>query len=153
MGVKPEDIERAIAGGNKILAQLKRVCPRPEELEVSAKPNPEYVPARKKRVRQDSKPLLNKLEAEFLAKWNREHSLNSSLLSQALRFRLANGLWYKPDFVWLHHSPIIAYEIKGPHAHRGGFENLKMAASVYPHIVWVLWWKERGQWQEQKVLP
>lgn len=33
MGVKPEDIERAIASGNRVLAQLRRVCPYPHEIQ------------------------------------------------------------------------------------------------------------------------
>jgi hypothetical protein len=31
MGIKQEDISRAIAAGNKVLAQLRKVCPKPGE--------------------------------------------------------------------------------------------------------------------------
>lgn len=43
MGVKPEDIERAIASGNRVLAQLKKVCPDYEDR--SPKSNPKSKPA------------------------------------------------------------------------------------------------------------
>lgn len=105
-----------------------------------------------KRIRQDGKPLLNKLEAEFKTWW--EMASGNTLYSQSIRFRLANGLWYKPDFIqccavmgW------TAFEVKGPHSFRGGFENLKMAATTYRNIKWVLAWKQDGAWQQQAVLP
>jgi hypothetical protein len=99
-----------------------------------------------KRVRQSSKPLLNKLESEFFSlPWAR------GFLLQAVRFRLGNGIWYKPD--GFDPKTQIAVEVKGPHAFRGGFENLKVAASLYPMIRWRLVWKQDGQWQEQEILP
>jgi len=107
-----------------------------------------------KRIRQDTKPLMNKLEAEWL-----NFGLSAPrdeawfVMSQAMRFKLANGLWYKPDFVVRKPATISAYEVKGPHAFRGGFENLKMAATTYTWIKWFLVWKENGTWQEQEVLP
>lgn len=111
------------------------------------------VPARTpKRIRQSSKPLLNQLETEFLV---RLHDVYPSLKirPQAKRYRLANGIWYKPDFTAVTVDGEMAWEVKGPHAFRGGFENLKVAASSYPEIRWILVWKENGQWQEQEVLP
>ena len=50
-------------------------------------------------------------------------------------------------------SDFLSVEVKGPHAFRRGFENLKMAAHKYPWIKWVLVWKENGEWREQTVLP
>ena len=108
------------------------------------------ITAAPKRIRQSTKPLLNKLEQEFLERL--EMTLNVKVYPQSMRFMLARGLWYKPDFVIL--SPhFMAFEVKGPHAFRGGFENLKMAAHQYPQIHWRLVWKENNQWQEQTVLP
>lgn len=110
---------------------------------------------KKRRIRQDHKPLMNKLEDEFASYMEMsmygEHGIACVLVVQALRFRLANGLWYKPDFFWP--NRLRAYEVKGPHSFRGGFENLKMAAHQYPWIKWILVWKEDGQWQEQTILP
>jgi len=119
-----------------------------------------------KRLRQSSKPLMNKLESEFYARLLADKaSFATEIRIQARRYRLGNGIWYKPDFTasrwpWpgqtgqtLTHE--TAWEVKGPKAFRGGFENLKVAASLYPEIRWLLVWKnsETGQWQEQPILP
>jgi hypothetical protein len=79
---------------------------------------------------------------------------------------LANGIWYKPDFFVPGSSYIssevgslaypeqsIAWEVKGPHAFRGGMENLKVAARVHPWCRFYLVWKLDGMWKEQEVLP
>ena len=111
-----------------------------------------------KRVRQSDKPLLNGLETE----WG--HVLRLSypdrlIHAQDKRYRLANGLWYKPDFTALvldlarGADRETAWEVKGPFAYRGGFENLKMAASTFPDVKFVLVWKEAGMWKEQIILP
>lgn len=109
-----------------------------------------------RRIRQSHKPLMNKLESE----WNTELLARFTVVyPQALRFMLGNGIWYKPDFVAfpvglesMDYRP-RAFEVKGPHAFRGGLENLKVAATMYRQIKWTLVWKEDGQWKEQLVLP
>ncbi len=113
--------------------------------------------AEKKRIRQDRKPLLNKLETEWFNKLQ-ECYPSTMIWKQALRWKLGNGIWYKPDFVlfagWTQKpSELTCYEVKGPHSFRGGFENLKVAASLYPEVRWILVWKESGTWQHQEVLP
>jgi hypothetical protein len=112
----------------------------------------EAVTPPKKRIRQSSKPLLNKLESEFCGEMM---CLNPAIRfhAQAMRFKLGNGIWYKPDFVAFFSNCTCAYEVKGPFAHRGGFENLKVAAHQYPQIKWILVWKQDGAWKEQVVLP
>lgn len=109
--------------------------------------------AKKVRIRQSSKPLLNKLESEYL-KMLQSHS-GCEIFPQAVRFRLGNGIWYKPDFIVI--TPmhdVLGIEVKGPKAFRGGFENLKVAASLYKWIRWKLVWKdEQGEWTTQPVLP
>lgn len=104
-----------------------------------------------KRIRQRSGPLMNKLEESFwrehLAEWRKGSR------PQAIKFRLGNGIVYTPDFVDLTSTPVRAYEVKGPKAFRGGFENLKVAASLYPEVRWTLVWKENGNWKQQEVLP
>lgn len=113
-------------------------------------------PAGKKiRLRQSHRPLMNRLETRF-----REHLRRLEpawvIRVQAKRFRLANGLWYKPDFTATptnHTGPEQAWEVKGPHAFRGGYENLKMAATQYPEIVWTLVWWENNDWKEQLIAP
>lgn len=106
----------------------------------------------KKRIRQSAKPLLNKLETEFYG--HLQQITCRQIFAQALRFRLGNGIWYKPDFVVFNErSRTAAYEVKGPHAFRGGYENLKVAAGLYLAITFFLVWKENGTWQEQEILP
>ncbi len=112
-----------------------------------------------KRLRQSSKPLMNKLEAAWLAELERRHP-GVVIWKQALRWKLGNGIWYKVDFAafvgWTQKpTELTCWEVKGPHAFRGGFENLKVAASLYPEVRWVLVWKDKatGAWQEQEVLP
>jgi hypothetical protein len=108
-------------------------------------------PKPKKRIRQDTKPLLNKLEQDYYDQCLK--CISAYVTKQAIRFRLANGLWYKSDFVvWWPRGP-QAIEVKGPYAYRGGFENLKMAATSYPFIEWALVWKEGDDWRSQVVLP
>jgi len=105
-----------------------------------------------KRVRQSSKPLMNKLETEWFAQLNLKY-FPGQITAQALRFRLGNGIWYKPDFVVFVGAP-VAYEVKGPHSFRGGFESLKIAAGLYQRVGWRLVWKdETCQWREQEILP
>lgn len=105
----------------------------------------------KGRVRQNKKPLLNKLETEWFNHLSRLDG--TRVFAQALRFMLGNGIWYKPDFIVISPiSTVIAYEVKGEHAFRGGFENLKVAANIYRWITWKLVWKDNGQWKEQVIL-
>lgn len=112
----------------------------------------ESPPARTpKRIRQ-SRDKMNALELEWFGICKSTYPEDCQILAQAIRFRLGNGIWYKPDVVAFG-KRVYAYEVKGPHAFRGGFENLKVAASLYPWIEWTLVWKENGQWQEQEVLP
>lgn len=115
-----------------------------------------------KRLRQDPKPLMNKLESDFHETLKRLHP-GAIIWVQALRFRLGNGIWYKPDFAALvtefadgqpvTRTRLTCWEVKGPHAFRGGFENLKVAAGLYPSMKWELVWKEDSRWQHQEVLP
>lgn len=104
-----------------------------------------------KRVRQNAKPLLNKLETSFWKEFLEFRYPKAK--PQALKFKLGNGIAYKPDFVDLSVQPVKAWEVKGPHAFRGGFENLKVAASLYPEVRWMLVWKENGSWKVQEILP
>jgi hypothetical protein len=106
-----------------------------------------------RRIRQDTKPLLNKLEMEWYHVLKRSYGPDVPVFSQAIRFRLGNGIWYKPDFMVFGTPQFYGYEVKGPHAFRGGFENLKVCVNLYREIKWYLVWKLDGQWEEQEVLP
>jgi hypothetical protein len=114
--------------------------------------------AKSRRIRQDSKPLLNKLEQEYYNILCTEHPRYPRPRPQAKRYKLGNGIWYKPDFtasVWpsgISESE-TAWEVKGPFAYRGGLEALKTAAHQWPEVAFYLVWKENGEWKEQRVLP
>ena len=81
---------------------------------------------------------MNKLEESF---WREYLALRyEKARPQGVKFRLGNGIVYTPDFVDLSVQPVKAWEVKGPKAFRGGFENLKVAAALYPEVRWVLVW-------------
>lgn len=107
---------------------------------------------KERRMRQSHTPKLNQLELEFRVVVNQAHP-TTSIHEQAKRYRLANGLWYKPDFTAIIDGREWAWEVKGPKVFRGGFENLKAAASCWPEVRWFLVWKDQsGRWLEQEVL-
>lgn len=110
---------------------------------------PSEHPKPAKRIRQSSAPLMNKLETEFYATL---HEFENVMI-QALRFKLGNGIWYKPDFCTIFAGVVHCWEVKGPHSFRGGMENLKVAAGLYPQIRWILVWDQDGAWCQQTVLP
>lgn len=105
-----------------------------------------------RRLRQSAEPLMNKLEERLFAHL-RELYPDVTIRAQAKRYRLANGLWYKPDMTAIIGGREYAWEAKGPHAFRGGFENLKFAAKEYTEVSWFLMWEESGLWRQQRVLP
>lgn len=104
-----------------------------------------------KRLRQSVKPLLNRLETAFWA-WMKVQRPELTLRPQAKRYELARGIWYKPDFTAMDDARETAWECKGPRAFRGGFENLKVAARVWPEVTWILVWQDGGQWKAQEIL-
>lgn len=130
-----------------------------EELARKEQPN--------RRLRQDQKPVMNKLEQRFFdEKLKPDYVLKGDpVLIQAVRLELARGIWYKPDFFLPaiqgdsscldEGRKAIAYEVKGPKVFRGGFENLKVAARVHPWVKFFLVWedKETGNWTRQEILP
>jgi len=103
-----------------------------------------------RRLRQSHKPRLNKLETEFGAILRVEYP-DVRIYDQAFRVEVAAGSWYKVDF-WIP-AKSLAFEVKGPKAFRGGFENLKRAASSFREITWVLVWKDEGRWYRQTIVP
>lgn len=154
MSIRPEDIKDPKLRA-QVLAALGEGAAGKQGMATMTKSSSHGPPAPARRIRQDTKPLLNKLETEFRSMWLNEHA-GCHLLEQSIRFRLGNGIWYKPDFVWFPPMSYIrphAYEVKGPHAFRGGFENLKVAAGMYTEVQFILCWKEDGVWKEQRVLP
>lgn len=110
-----------------------------------------------KRLRQSSKPVLNKLEARFQDYMFKSYDA-LFIHAQAVRLELARGIWYKPDFFVAPHplcTRATFYEVKGPRSFRGGFENLKVAARVHSWAKFFLVWENRdtGLWERQEILP
>lgn len=108
--------------------------------------------AKQRRIRQDHKPLLNKLETEALT-YLQQLFPGTKFMPQAKRYRLANGVWYKPDFTAMLNGVEQCWEVKGPHAWRAGMNALKVAAHAWPQIYWTLLWKDNGQWRSQIIIP
>lgn len=115
----------------------------------------------KKRLRQAQGEIMNKLETRFYRERLVPDYVNNgdTVLIQAVRLELARSHWYKPDFFlpakfqeWPTRKA-IAYELKGPHAFRGGFENLKVAARVHNWCQFFLVWEKDGKWERQEILP
>ncbi|MDX2187742.1 MAG: hypothetical protein SFV32_12475 [Opitutaceae bacterium] len=106
-----------------------------------------------RRMKQDHKPLLNKLEEDYRDRVLYLQYKPEEVRAQSFRIRLANGQWYKPDFFVKKANLFI--EVKGPKSWRGGLENLKTAATQYPEYRYKLVWRERrgGPFLSQEVLP
>jgi hypothetical protein len=118
-------------------------------------------PPIKKRIRQSAKPLMNKLEQEFFKRLETRGAdcstfpLIGSLRAQALKFKIANNAFYKPDITGFCDGRLHAWEVKGnkgKNIDRGKLA-LKVAASAWPEVVFILAWKTDGQWNEQRILP
>ena len=128
------------------------------ELVVGPADNPKPLPKPAKRIRQSSKPILNKLEQEWFDKVSATYN-PAKIHAQSATFKLANGLRYTPDlfcFDYRHTDSIIrstAWEVKGRWFTDDANAKLKMFASLYPEILVMLVWKQNGQWISQIVLP
>jgi hypothetical protein len=114
-----------------------------------------YADAVIRRIKQRTKPLLNKLEQE----WHDYAFAFSLVCVQAITFRLANGVRYTPDFFsfdWPSTGEFnrpTAWEVKGPWATDDAIAKVKMFAMAYPEIRVILVWKDDNkQWCQQRVL-
>jgi hypothetical protein len=113
--------------------------------------------SQKKRISQSSKPEMNKLETECFEMLKRQFPQFPAPRPQAIKFKLARNAFYKPDlfsFSWVGGRP-TAWEVKGmrgKNIDRGKLA-LKVAASAWPEIRFVLAWKDNGQWFNQEILP
>jgi hypothetical protein len=114
------------------------------------------------RIRQSSRPLMNKLEAEWFAILSAQFPNYPRPRAQAKRYKLANGAWYRPDVTssswpddggWAKET---AWECKGPKQMKNvarGMLTIRFAAAQWPEVAFWLVWKENGQWKMQRVLP
>jgi len=108
----------------------------------------------KPRIRQSSKPLMNKLETQFMNEQLRGAGWDE-ILTQQFKFKLGNGVWYCPDFICKKHDAFrhVAYEVKGDWFTDDSKVKIKVAAGLYPTFIWTMAWKREGRWLYQLVLP
>jgi hypothetical protein len=138
-------VQEALDAANGLKASLASQIPGPP-----CQDNPDPKTPRK-RLRQRSTPKLNKLEQEAFLMVNQQHT-DMTIRHHSVTFDLANGVRYTPDIVGIRKWAMICWEIKGPHSWDDAIVKLKVAASVWPDIKWILLWKENGQWHEQVIL-
>lgn len=116
-------------------------------------------PARPPRIRQSSKPLMNKLETQYFNLIKDRYPNYPPVRAQAKTFRLCNGVRFTPDLscsIWpVEQGPAreTCWEIKGPKSWDDAIVKAKMAAHEYPEICWRFAWKHEGKWCEQILLP
>lgn len=105
-----------------------------------------------KRLRQSSRPLMNRLELEYLRRLQGLFP-NQTFRCQAVKFRLANGVWLTPDIVNIELKDI--YEVKGQWFVDDAKVKIKVAAAMYPEFVWHLVWKDKetNHWCDQTIIP
>lgn len=112
----------------------------------------------KARLRQRTKPLLNRLETAFLQRLEHQYQHGATILSQSITLKIANGCRYTPDFVVITRRKdfgigIEVWEVKGAMAWEDGMIKLKVAAGLYPWITFNLASGKAGTWRIQQILP
>lgn len=121
----------------------------------------------KKLIRQQTRDPRNQLEKMFEAEVLYWRKLRGELLDyyehQSLRFKLANGDFFSPDYPAIEINPAggvrwVCFECKGEKrsgrvkARDDAVSKVKFAAREYRHCRFVLVWRDGGEWKEQEVL-
>lgn len=107
-----------------------------------------------KRLRQSSKPEMNKLESDYYTQVLLAFYKVEEVLVHDITFRLGNGVRYTPDFAVFDGQKPACYELKGPMAWDDSIVKLKVAASKYKMFRWVLVWRDEAKaWKTQEILP
>ncbi len=101
-------------------------------------------------LRQKSGQKLNKTEAAYLSHLRGVLPPESFVEPHALTLLLANGLRYTPDFIVSDSSGLWAYEVKG-HMRDDAAAKLKMAASKFTFIKFILVWRNGASWGQQRI--
>lgn len=105
-----------------------------------------------KRLRQSSKEK-NKLEQAVEDRLRQWFGPASKIRFQEITLKLANGLRYTPDFhVTNKEHRDLFFEAKG-FMRDDAAAKIKMAARQFDHWVFILIWREKGQWHQQVMLP
>jgi len=149
--------ERILSGANEAVRRLNPHVFNPHHVSTSPATVAAKPAAVEKRVRQDSKPLMNKLESEWFNLLKRDPEVNQATLrAQARRYKIANGAWYKPDITAIRNGRETAWECKGPSVMKGvgkGLLTLKVAAAQWPEVEFRLVWKQAGRFHQQIIEP
>lgn len=114
-----------------------------------------FAPLPRPTLRQERGPRLNELETRTLRQLQNDHQL-TTFHAQAIRFRLANGAWYKPDLWALRGGRLLCWECKCFKAKGApkGILAVKVAASQYPEVdFWLVTQERGGPLRFERVLP
>ena len=116
---------------------------------------PVEVEAPESRIRQKAGEALNKTERLFLEWLKQKYPEDQFVVgSQRLRFRLANGAWYKPDNdLWDRETNrLTLFEVKGYMRPKDAL-TLKVVASLYPWLTFKIVSRKGSTWEISEVLP
>jgi len=109
----------------------------------------DYVPA--KRVRQSSKPLMNKTELRWAAELKARQI--GYVLEQAITLRLDPPFKsYRPDIAVVCAGEVRFWEVKAPHRFaQKGIAKAALAAKTYPQFEFTLAMWDGKRWEETKL--
>jgi len=92
----------------------------------------------------------------YRSKWEAERAEMLTMLKvvhkirdwrhEGIRLKLANGAWYKPDFMVWHNDGLIEMEEVKGHWREAARIRWKVAIAQYPMFGFSLWTKQRGVW-------
>ncbi len=104
-------------------------------------------------LRQKRTPALNKWELAFGEQLRRDYP-NAHVSAQSITLKLANGVRYTPDFIVAGgpSADVIAYEVKG-YMRDDAAVKLKVAATAFPWMRFVLARRDGQRWVCEEVLP
>jgi hypothetical protein len=104
------------------------------------------------------RPRMNKTETEFsfFLEARRRKGEIDGWRYEPVRLRLADGAWYKPDFMsWTHDieelpsvAVVVFYEVKGAHIREAAMVRFKVAREQFPWASFEMWQKKQGQWNQ-----
>lgn len=151
------------------LEELKRICPGASESTLRVNAGniqvqnmlkaargditvPKAAPA-PIRIRQSTKPDLNKTEARGIAFLQRRYP-DALLRVHAKTYVLANGVRYTPEATAILDGVEHAWEVKGPKIWDDATVKIKVAANEFPEIVWTMIWEDSKtkEWKTQIIL-
>ena len=91
--------------------------------------------------------------ADYVLKPSQHVREIDSWMYEGLRFKLADGAWYKPDFnVWYPDGRLVNIEIKGGIIHEATVVRVKVAREIHPWCTFEIWqWKNKVWVERNKV--